>query len=280
MTSPLNTKGLAAEIAAAYANRQPIATPSSRYPEFDLVSAYAVEAELVRIRGASGHATIGRKVGYANKAIWRVLKLDTLAWAHMYDDTVHHARNGETSLSITRMYSPKIEPEIVFRLKAGAGPFQRRSGAESPAVQAADALDACEWIALGFEIIDCVFPAWQYQPADFVAAFGLHAALVVGQPRPIEPAMVDDLPRFTVRLLKDGQVAAEGSGRNVLRSPAACLGELAAAASRGPGADPLAGDEVISTGSMTESQPIAVGETWNAQLDGLALPALTLRVAR
>ena len=280
MTSPLDTKGLAAEISAAYANRQPIATPSSRYPEFDLVSAYAVEAELVQLRGASGHATIGRKVGYANKAIWRVLKLDTLAWAHMYDDTVHHARNGETSLSITRMYSPKIEPEIVFKLKAGAGPFQRRSGTESPAVQAADALDACEWIALGFEIIDCVFPAWQYQPADFIAAFGLHAALVVGEPRPIEPAMVDDLPRFTVRLLKDGQLAAEGSGRNVLRSPAACLGELAAAASRGPGADPLAGDEVISTGSMTESQPIAVGETWNAQLDGLALPALTLRVAR
>lgn len=301
---PVDPKTLARELTAAYANRQPIATPSSRYPEFDLVSAYAVEAELVRIRGASGHAAIGRKVGYANKAIWRVLKLDTLAWAHMYDDTVHHARNGETSLSLTRMYSPKIEPEIVFKLKAGAGPFQRRSGAaafapsalrraspelvsgpperrrESPALQAADALDACEWIALGFEIIDCVFPAWQYQPADFVAAFGLHAALVVGEPRPIEPAMVDDLPRFTVRLLRDGQLAAEGSGRNVLRSPAACLGELAAATSRGPGADPLAGDEVISTGSMTESQPIAVGETWNAQLDGLALPALTLRVER
>ena len=91
---------------------------------------------------------------------------------------------------------------------------------------------------------------------------------------------VDDLSRFRVRLLKNGQLAAEGSGRNVLRNPAACLGELAAATSRGPGAEPLAGGEIISTGTMTESQPIARGETWTAQVDGLALPALALRVER
>ena len=147
-------------------------------------------------------------------------------------------------------------------------------------VDAAAAIAACEWIALGFEIIDCVFPGWQFQPPDFVAAFGLHAALIVGEPQPIENAAVDDLSRFRVRLLKNGQLAAEGSGRNVLRNPAACLGELAAATSRGPGAEPLAGGEIISTGTMTESQPIAPGETWTAQVDGLALPALALRVER
>ena len=35
----------------------------------------------------AARATVGRKVGFANKAMWRVLKLDTLVWAHMYDDT-------------------------------------------------------------------------------------------------------------------------------------------------------------------------------------------------
>jgi len=276
MTSPLNTKGLAAEISAAYANRQSIPTPSSRYPDFGLTSAYAAEAELVCLRRANGRATVGRKVGYANKAMWRALKLDTLAWAHMYDDTVHYADRSEGSLSIARMYSPRIEPEIVFKLNTTAGrPFHGREQ-----IDAAGAIAACEWIALGFEIIDCVFPGWQFQPPDFVAAFGLHAALIVGEPQPIENAAVDDLSRFRVRLLKNGQLAAEGSGRNVLRNPAACLGELAAATSRGPGAEPLAGGEIISTGTMTESQPIAPGETWTAQVDGLALPALTLRVER
>jgi hypothetical protein len=32
-----------------------------------------------------------RQGGYANKAMWRALKLDTLVWAHMYDDTVRYA---------------------------------------------------------------------------------------------------------------------------------------------------------------------------------------------
>ena len=38
-------------------------------------------------------------------------------------------------------------------------------------------LASVEWLALGFEIVDSVFADWKFQPADFVAAFGLHAAL-------------------------------------------------------------------------------------------------------
>jgi 2-keto-4-pentenoate hydratase len=268
----VETNHLADEIAAAYRDRREIATPSSRYADFDLANAYAIEAELVRRRKMAGHATAGRKVGYANKALWRMLKLDTVVWAHMYDDTVRYARDSAARLSIARMTAPKIEPEIVVKLKDVARPF------DGGAPDASAALAACEWIALGFEIIDCVFPGWQFQPADFVAAYGLHAALVVGSERPIDGAMVDALPRFTVRLLKNGELAAEGSGRNVLRSPAACLAELAAATLRQPAREPLGGGEIISTGTTTESQPIAAGETWTAELDGLALPPLTVRI--
>jgi 2-oxo-3-hexenedioate decarboxylase len=269
---PPDPQILARELSAAFANRRLTPTPSSRYPDFDLASAYAVERELVRQRQADGHAPVGRKVGYANKAVWRMLKLDTVLWAHVYDDTVQYARAGDAALSIARLTAPKIEPEIVVKLKGGARPF------DGGPPDAAAALDACEWIALGFEVIDCVFPDWQFQLADFVAAYGLHAALIVGNPRPIDATMLDALPRFTVRLLKDGQLAAEGSGRNVLRSPAACLAELAAAATRAPHAEPLAAGEIISTGTTTESQRIAAGETWTAELDGLALPPLTVRV--
>ena len=269
---PADPQILARELSAAFANRHSLPTPSSRYADFDLASAYAVEGELVRQRKAEGHTTVGRKIGYANKALWRMLKLDTVVWAHMYDDTVRYARGGEATLSIARMTAPKIEPEIVVKLKNVARPFDGGSPDD------ARALAACEWIALGFEIIDCVFPGWQFQPADFVAAYGLHAALIVGEQRPVDATMLDALPRFTVKLLKDGQLAAEGSGRNVLRSPAACLAELAVAASRAPHPEPLAGGEIISTGTTTESQPIAAGETWIAELDGLALPSLAVRV--
>src|SRR5262249_9216825 len=176
---PRDPQRLAGDLSAASSNRRLIPAPSSRSPDFDLASAFAVERELVRQRRADGHAPVGRKVGYANKAAWRMLKLDTVLWAHVYDDTVQYARDGEAVLSNARMTAPKIEPEIGVKLKSPARPF----AGGSP--DAAAALDACEWIALGFEIIDCVFPDWQFQPADFVAAYGLHAALIVSDPRPI-----------------------------------------------------------------------------------------------
>jgi 2-oxo-3-hexenedioate decarboxylase len=272
----LDPKALADELTAAYAAGGTIATLfSERDPRLDLDTAYLVEAELASRRRARGRTTVGRKVGFANKALWRVLKLNTLVWAHMYDDTVGYASGNAASYSLAHLRSPKIEPEIVFKMKQSPG-----SPGLDP-LEPAALLDAVEWLALGFEIIDCPFADWRVQPADFVAAFGLHAALIVGEPRPIVtatiPTLVDQLARFKVRLLKDGQLVEEGSGRNSLRSPALCLGELASAIARRADAEPLASGELISSGTLTDSHSIASGETWAAVVDGLELPDLSLR---
>jgi 2-oxo-3-hexenedioate decarboxylase len=273
----LDPKALADELLAAYAAGGTIAPlPSARDPRLDLDTAYLVEAELASRRRARGRATVGRKVGFANKALWRVLKLDTLVWAHMYDDTVRFADANAASYSLGHLRSPKIEPEIVFKMKES--PVSTTHDTLEPAA----ALDAVEWLALGFEIIDCPFPDWKFQPADFVAAFGLHAALIVGEPRPIVTAMipqlVDQLARFKVALSRDGQFIEEGSGRNSLRSPALCLGELAAAIARRSGAEPLAPGELVSSGTLTDSYPIAPGERWAAVVEDLELPELSLRL--
>jgi 2-oxo-3-hexenedioate decarboxylase len=264
---------IARELAGAFAGRRVVPPPSSVDPAFDLTSAYAVENELTRIRRATGRHTVGVKVGFANKAVWRALKLDTLVWAQMYDDTVHES-GGAMSLSIASMIAPKIEPEIVFRLKQ---PIR------GEASDAAAVLDAVEWLALGFEIIDCPYPGWTFQPADFVAAYGLHAALVVGEPVAVVDAgiatLVEQLAAFKVRLLKNGRLAAEGSGKNSLRSPALCLGELASAMARRGAAPPAAGD-LVSSGTLTGSHPIAADETWRAEVDGIPLRPLTLTTLR
>lgn len=270
--SHLNATALAQDLITAYAERRTIPTPSSQDPAFDLASAYAVESEIARVRRADGHATVGRKVGYANKALWRVLELDTLVWAHMYDDTVHYSRERDTTLSLSRMVAPKIEPEIVFGLKA---PLDGSSADPS------DVLAAVAWLAPGFEIIDCVFPEWKFRPVDFVAASGLHAALVVGERRRVAPetipVLIDQLHRFTVKLMKNGQLIEEGGGKSVLRSPARCLGELAMAIARQPGAEPLAAGEIISSGTLAGSHPITASETWTAELSGVDSQDLTVR---
>ncbi len=262
---------LADELIAAHEARVATVTPpSAREGGFDLDAAYAVEGEIVRRHAAAGHAAVGLKVGYANKAMWRVLKLDTLVWAHMYDDTVVAAPDGHGRVPVSRWIAPKIEPEVVFKLKT---PLP--AGLTDPEA----VLAHVEWLALGFEIIDCAYPEWKFQPSDFVAAAGLHAALVAGTPTRVTvdgiPALVEALATFKVSLRKDGQVVAEGAGKNALRSPALCLAELASARAR-RGLQALGAGDFVSSGTLTESQPIRAGERWSAEVHGLDLGSLTV----
>jgi 2-oxo-3-hexenedioate decarboxylase len=261
---------LAQEINEAYARREIMPAPSSREGGLDLDTAYTVERAIAAARRAEGHQTVGWKVGYANKEMWRALELETLVWGHLYDDTVHYADWNDATLAIDSMIAPKIEPGIVFRL------------AKTPASSDPTAvLEATEWYALGFEIIDCVFPDWTFQPADFVAARGLHAALIIGEPVYVElediAQLVTDLAEFTVRLLRNNELVDEGAAKNALKSPALCLGELAGALTRRGGETLQAGD-IIGTGTLTTSLPIAPGDTWIASLSGIPPSSLTLRI--
>ncbi|HLM79866.1 MAG TPA: hypothetical protein VK302_04455 [Terriglobales bacterium] len=253
-----------------------VAIPPSGRPGFDLNTAYEVEATLKQFREAGGHRAVGRKVGYANKAMWRALKLETLVWAHMYDDTVHYSDRNSATLTIAHPRSLKIEPEIVFGLKQ---PIVTE-GAEGN--DAAAALASTDWLAVGFEIIDCPFPGWQFQPGDFVASFGLHAALVIGERVQVRPdgiaVLLDELPRFKVRMSKDGEFVEEGSGRNSLRSPALCLAELSSAIVRRFPTEPLSAGEIVSSGTLTSGHPTDRGDLWTVEVEGLSLPSLTLRL--
>jgi len=192
----------------------------------------------------------------------------------MFDDTVHTASKGEASLSVDRMRAPKIEPEIVFKLKR---PLNGTDLADP-----ASTLAAVEWMALGFEIVDCPYPDWKFQPIDFVAALGFHRALIVGDAQALSvgqiPAVAEALPVFTAQLSRDGVVVAEGGGKNILKSPALCLAELAGAMAKQTGAEPLAAHDLITTGSLTDPQFIHAGETWMATVEGLDVRPLTLRL--
>ncbi len=267
----MNTTPIVEELLQSFERRTQIAPPfSARDPQFDMTAAYAVQRDLATRRVEEGHRIVGRKVGYANKAVWRTLKIDTLVWAPMFDDTVTPASSHEP-LSVRRLWAPKIEPEIVLRLGRPVA-----HGASDPTA----VLDAVEAIALGFEIVDSVFADWKFHPTDFVAGYGLHVALVVGEWRSMAgadlAAVTEQLAQFRVRLSKNGVLAAEGGGRNVLKSPVLCLGELASAVARQTGEAPLHDGDIISTGSLTDAQFIGRGETWTATVEGVDLPELTL----
>jgi len=255
---PNEIESLAQELLSAYETGQMVPVLPSERPGFDLDTAYQVEATLKKFREAAGSRTVGLKVGYANKAMWWILKLETLVWAH----------------SIAHPRSLKIEPEIVFGL--------REPAIIEGAPDAATALASVEWLAIGFEIIDCPFPEWKFQPSDFVASFGLHAALLVGEKMRVRPELipsfVDELSRFKVRMSRNGDFVEEGSGRNALKNPALCLAELSAAVVRRFPDQPLSAAEIVSSGTLTAGHATGKGDDWRADIEGVSLPSLTLRL--
>ena len=274
---------LAREFLSAYETGAMVPILPSARAGFDLEAAYEVEATLKRMREAAGVRALGRKVGYANKAMWRALKLDTLVWAHMYSDTIHYSELSSTALALPHRRSLKVEPEIVFGLKRSieaesleAQPFEAQALASA-------ALEATAWLALGFEIIDCPFPGWKFQPSDLVASFGFHAALLIGARVPVPPESIAtfaaELPRLKLRLFKNGEFVEEGFGRNSLKSPALCLAELGAAILRRFPSEPLRAGEIVSSGTLTSGHSTDAGDSWTAQVEGLPLPPLTLRLA-
>jgi len=272
-SAPSDVESLAHELLSAYETGQMIAVCPSARPGFDLNLAYEVEAKLKQFRETAGHRAVGRKVGYANKAMWRALKLETLLWAHMYDDTVHFSDANSATLTVAHPRALKIEPEIIFGMK------HQFTGDTS---DAAAALASTNWLALGFEIIDCPFPEWKFQPSDFVASFGLHAALLIGKRIQVTPdvisTLVDELARFKVRMMKGGKLAEEGSGKNSLQSPALCLAELGAAIARRFPSHALTAGEIVSSGTLTGGHLTSKGDVWTAEIEGISLPPLTVRL--
>jgi len=245
--------------------------PSQREAGFDLSKGYQVARVLHECLEHRGYCSVGRKIGFTNPTIWKAFGLETPIWAHMYAQTVHSADRGSFRLALRSMVAPRIEPEIVLKLRAAV-----------PAGDAsAEEVAACvEWAAIGFEIVDCHYPGWRFTVADAVADFGLHAALVVGPAWRLERHEAQQtaalLRNLTIKLFRGPEVAAEGHGRNALGSPLLALGHLARVIDSQSWAPPLMAGDAVTTGTLTPLQYVARGERWRVDVAGAPLAPLEL----
>ncbi len=263
-----NPKALAQEFLAVREKGSSLTPPSHRYENWNLAAAYEVGTELYNKRREAGWVPVGRKIGFTNKTIWPSLGMDTVIWAYIYEQTVSFAAGNRAELSLANTYSCLIEPEIVFKLKAPI----LASDTEAAAI-----LEKVGWLALGYEVVDCNFPEWKFVPTDAVADFGLHFRLIIGDTFPVTgPArLAEELRTFKATLYKNGEVAARGTGSDVLDSPPLALGWLARALEQ-QGAAPLAAGEIVTTGTITPAPIVQPGETWKTTLEGINLSPLTL----
>ena len=263
-------KPIADALIAAYDTATTLPPITASAPDFSVADGYAVLDDIETRRRAQGWTAVGRKIGFTNRTIWPRYGVYQPMWAHVWTRTVHFARDGKAALPLNGLVQPRIEPEVVFKLK---GPVPLTD-------DAAAVLASVEWMAPGFEIVQSHFPNWKFTAADCAAAFGLHGALVVGAPLAVtdanRAALTAALPAFELTLSRGDTVIDRGVGANVLGSPALALAHLARLLADQPQSPKLAAGEIVTTGTVTDAWPVAAGEIWSSDYGVLGINGLTL----
>jgi len=256
----------------AYDRAQMLEPITASDPSFDVPAGYAVLREIQARRAAGGWRPVGRKIGFTNRTIWSRYGVDRPMWAHVYAHTVRPASDGQATFALSGLVQPRIEPEVVFGLRR-------------PVPVAGDAravLDAVEWVAAGFELVQSHFPEWRFQAADCTAAFGLHGALIVGPLMSLDDHGRDrlaiTLPDFEVTLRRGAEIVDRGRGSHTLDSPALALQHLACVLASQAEAPPLRAGEIVATGTLTDAWPVAAGSRWSSDYGTLGLLGIELTI--
>ncbi len=239
----------------------------------DLAAAYRDALAVRALREARGERPVGFKIGFTNRTIWQRYGVFAPIWGTVWDSTLRHCPDGQATLALERLCQPRLEPELVFGLRA-------TPPAEPTLEQLFEALD---WLATGFEVVQSHAPGWRFGAPETVADGGLHGRLFVGPTQPVRAwadhgaALDERLAASRVQLSRDGVPIEQGQGRHVLDGPLHALLHFVHELQRCPGAPALRPGDVVTTGTWTDAWPLAPGQTWLAAFDA-PLASFTLRV--
>jgi 2-oxo-3-hexenedioate decarboxylase len=261
---------VAAEAFDALVNTRQILPFSARPAGLSVADAYRVTPLVREMYEGDSAKAVGRKIGFTNRTIWAQYGVYAPIWGHVFDRSVFELAAID-ALPLAPFSEPRIEPEIMFGL-----------GKPPSADMDETALSDCiAWVALGFEIVQSIFPGWKFAASDTIAANGVHGALLIGPRHPFAARAAEwrrTLNAFEIELSCNGRLVDRGQAENVLGGPLSALRHLVGLLASDPANPPLATGEIVSTGTLTKAMPIVPDETWTAAPKGIGLDRVQLRL--
>jgi 2-oxo-3-hexenedioate decarboxylase len=232
----------------------------------DTAAAYQQALAVRQLRQQRGEVAKGYKIGFTNRTIWQRYEVFGPMWGTVWDTGLGFAEpaasgTAQGSIDLAHTCQPRLEPEIVFGIKA--------TPPANPNMQ--QLFEAIDWLAPGFEVVQSHSLDWKFTATDTMADSGLHARLLVGQRLPVQQLATDGqalhqfLSQARVTLFKDGQAVEQGVGSNVLDSPLNALHYFLKELRQCPGVADIQAGDVITTGTWTDAWPIQVGQSWRAE---------------
>src|SRR5262245_3523007 len=250
---------VADELIGARRTAHPIAPLTVTMPGLTPDDAYEIQRRIVTRHLAEGETIVGWKLGLTSAAMQAQLGVDQPDYGAILSGSVI-ADGG--SVDASRLMAPPVEAEIAVVLR---GPLTGR-------VSRDEVLDAIDGLSAALEVIDSRIADWKITLPDTVADMASTAHVIVSSTAvPIE--------RFEPRLVgavleKDGHVVATGAGAAVLGDPITAVGWAAETLGR-LGVTLDAGD-VVMTGALHASVPIAAGDRFQVTLDRLGSVSVTI----
>ena len=246
--------------------------PSAFDGELSLEDGYLIGHELHQRLVSRGLKPAGRKIGFTNRALWEQFqsqRTDPAAPLRADDSLCPRRKAAALACRYGRSAAGTGSRAQALRTRSvGGGSLSRRLA------------DRIEWVAIGFEIVDCHFADWRFTAAEAVADFGFHAALVVGTPCAWTAEERAGSPRYSSRegvaLWRQG-FPRGGQGAHTGQSTAGS-GSLGRVLATQPWAAPLESGEVITTGTLTPLPNLRSGESYSVQVEGRPLPPLRLEL--
>lgn len=229
----------------------------------DLNAAYAVQAEVLRLREQAGRKLGGWKIGCTTRQMQQIMGLPGPAYGVVLADRIFHS---PAEISLAHTVGPLAECEIAMRIATDVP--ARKGGHDAASI--ALHVGAC---MAAIELAEARYPDRKLlTPPELVADDVFQRAIILG---PEVTAWRDiDLQAAVGRTMVADDLIGEGKGRDVMDDPLNALAWLAdALAQAGSG---LKAGQIVLTGAIVNAAPVQRGQTAVCSVDGLGAARLTI----
>lgn len=246
---------LAAELVTAQQQRLAVPPLIRRFPDLTIDDAYQISLATLRLKTQLGEKVVGKKIGVTSEAVQKMLNVHQPDFGFL-TDVMHYADGSSISLKQAQLIQPRAEGEIAFCLKHDI---------KGPGITAQDILDATEWVAPCFEIVDSRIENWNISIVDTVADNASCGVFVIGKER-IDPTSID-LAAAQMHIEHNGQPAGSGVGAAVQGHPAQAVAWLAN--TLGEYGIEFKQGEIILSGALAPLIDAQAGDEFSMTIEGL-----------
>ena len=269
MLDKLKAKNEAIKIITAMDASKQIDLISKYLTTLTVQDAYRIAQEIEHLRADRKEYTVGLKVGFTNRNIWKEYNASSPIVGAIYNTTV---KMIDKTFSIDGLSEPKIEPEIIFKLKKTPEADMNNE----------ELIDCISHVSHGFEIVHSIFKNWQFTAVDTIAAFGLHGALLHGPF--VELLKIDksiwfeELSGFNITLSCNGKAVDKGHASNILDvGPLEALRHILLDNKNLGRQVILKPGDLVTTGTLTGAFSIKGDEIWSTELRGIKLSGIEVK---